>query len=139
MNVCEHSQSCPTPCNPTGYSPPGSSVQGIFQARILEEELPFPPPGDVLNPGTEPKSLASPVLAGGFFTTAPFGKSGGHQNSGTLVAVWKDGWVPTDRWVLFPLVLLQPFPLERMTLASAVGDRQRGNSRRFSGTFLCGQ
>ena len=31
--------------------------------------LPFPPPGDCPDPGTEPESLASPALAGGFFTT----------------------------------------------------------------------
>ena len=29
-------QSCPTLCNPKDYSPPGYSVHGIFQARILE-------------------------------------------------------------------------------------------------------
>ena len=29
-------QSCPTPSNPMDCSPPGSSVQGIFQARVLE-------------------------------------------------------------------------------------------------------
>ena len=29
-------QSCPTLCNPKDYSPPGSSIHGIFQARILE-------------------------------------------------------------------------------------------------------
>ena len=29
------SQSCPALCNPTDYSPPGSSVHGISQARIL--------------------------------------------------------------------------------------------------------
>ena len=29
-------QSCLTPCNPMDCSPPGSSVDGIFQARILE-------------------------------------------------------------------------------------------------------
>ena len=29
-------QSCPTLCNPMDHSPPGSSVQGILQARILE-------------------------------------------------------------------------------------------------------
>ena len=29
-------QSCPTPYDPLGCSPPGSSVHGIFQARILE-------------------------------------------------------------------------------------------------------
>ena len=31
--------------------------------------LPFPSPGDLPNPGTEPVSLISPALADGFFTT----------------------------------------------------------------------
>jgi len=31
--------------------------------------LPFPPPGDLPNPGIEPASFISPALAGGFFTT----------------------------------------------------------------------
>ena len=31
--------------------------------------LPFPPPGDLSNPGIKPMSLASPALAGGFFIT----------------------------------------------------------------------
>ena len=29
-------QSCPTLCDPLDYSPPGSSVHGILQAKILE-------------------------------------------------------------------------------------------------------
>ena len=29
-------QSCSTPSDPMDYSPPGSSVHGIFQARVLE-------------------------------------------------------------------------------------------------------
>ena len=29
-------QSCPTPCDPIGSSPPGSPVPGILQARTLE-------------------------------------------------------------------------------------------------------
>ena len=33
--------------------------------------LPFPPPGDLPDPGTEP---ASPALGGGFFTAEPPGK-----------------------------------------------------------------
>ena len=32
--------------------------------------LPFPPPGDLPNPGSEPMSPMSPALAGRFFTTA---------------------------------------------------------------------
>ena len=31
--------------------------------------LSFPTPGDLLNPGMEPMSPASPALVGGFFTT----------------------------------------------------------------------
>ena len=33
---CLVAQSCPTLCDPMGYSQPGSSVRGILQARILE-------------------------------------------------------------------------------------------------------
>ena len=51
------------------HSPPGSSVHGILQARVLEWLL-CPPPGDLPDPGIEPPSLMSPVLAGGFFTTS---------------------------------------------------------------------
>jgi len=32
----EVAQSCPTLCDPMDCSPPGSSVHGIFQARVLE-------------------------------------------------------------------------------------------------------
>ena len=32
--------------------------------------LSCPPPGDLPNPGIEPRSLMSPALAGGFFTTS---------------------------------------------------------------------
>ena len=34
--VCLVIQSCPTLCDPMDYSPPGSSVHGILQPRILE-------------------------------------------------------------------------------------------------------
>ena len=50
-------QSCLTLCDPVDCSPPGSSVHGILQARILER-LPFPSPGDLPNPGIEPESPA---------------------------------------------------------------------------------
>ena len=38
------------------YSPPGSSVHGILQARILEK-VASSPPGDLPDPGIEPASL----------------------------------------------------------------------------------
>ena len=34
--MCLVTQSCPTLCNPMDYSPQGSAVHGILQARILE-------------------------------------------------------------------------------------------------------
>ena len=65
-NCAKLLQSCPTLCNRMDCSLPGSSVHGILQARILE--LPFHPLGDRPNSGSEPVSLASPALAGRFFT-----------------------------------------------------------------------
>ena len=62
-------QLCSTLCDPVDCSPPGSSLHGILQARILEW-LPWPPPGDLPNPGIDPVSLKSPALAGGFFKTS---------------------------------------------------------------------
>ena len=52
-------------CDPLDCSPRGSSVHGIFQARIPEWVLPFPSPGDLPDPVTELSSPVSP--AGGFF------------------------------------------------------------------------
>ena len=36
--------------------------------------LPFPPPGDLPDPGMEPLSSAAPKLSGGLSTTEPLGK-----------------------------------------------------------------
>ena len=72
-SLSEVTQSCPTLCNPINCSLPGSSIHGIFQARILEwvayqappsmgfsrqeywSGLPFPSLGDLPNPETEPR------------------------------------------------------------------------------------
>ena len=55
-------------------SPPGSSVHGIFKARILEwVAISFP--GDRPNSGMELMSPVSSALAGRFFTTEPSGKA----------------------------------------------------------------
>ena len=53
------------------YSLPGASVREIFQARILDtgEGCYFLLQGYLPDPGIKPMSLASPALAGGFFTT----------------------------------------------------------------------
>ena len=36
ISESEVTQSCPTLCDPVDCSPPGSSVHGILQARVLE-------------------------------------------------------------------------------------------------------
>ena len=45
-----------------------------FSRQEYWSRLPFPTPGDLPNLGIEPASLASPTLAGGFFTTSTAGK-----------------------------------------------------------------
>ena len=42
-----------------------------FLKQEYWSELPFPSSGDLPDPATEPMSLMSPELAGGFFTTEP--------------------------------------------------------------------
>jgi len=51
-----------------GCSPPGSSVRGILQARILEW-VACPAPGDLPDPRIELMSLISLALADEFFST----------------------------------------------------------------------
>ena len=60
------SQSCLTLCDPMDYT-----VHGIFQARILDW-VDFPSPGDLPNPGIEPRS---PSLQVDSLPVEPQGKS----------------------------------------------------------------
>ena len=63
-------QWCPTRRYPVGSSPPGLSVHGIFQTRILEW-LQFAPPWAIPSPEIEPASPETPALAGRFAITEP--------------------------------------------------------------------
>ena len=54
-------QSCLTLHSPKNCSPPGSSVQGILQARILEW-VAFPPPGNLPDPGIKPAFPLAPAF-----------------------------------------------------------------------------
>ena len=78
--VCMHAksfQACLILCNPMDCSPPGSSVHGIFQSRIL---------GWVAMPSSRGSSQPRDrtcisygfCIAGGFFTTEPPGKPAKH-------------------------------------------------------------
>ena len=67
---CLVADSCLTLCIPMDCSPPGSSVHGISQARILEWVTIFFSK-DLPDSGIRSES---PALAGGFFTTKSPGK-----------------------------------------------------------------
>ena len=62
-------QLCQTLCDPMDFSPQAPLSLG-FSKQEYWSEFPCPPPGDLPDPGTEPTSLLSPALAGGFFTTS---------------------------------------------------------------------
>ncbi|KAB0377249.1 hypothetical protein FD755_011693, partial [Muntiacus reevesi] len=67
-------QSGPTLCDPMDCSPPGPSVHGIFQARMLEwVTMPFSRRS--APPRIESVSLTSPALADRFFITSPIWKA----------------------------------------------------------------
>ena len=63
-------QSCPTLYDPMDCSLSGSSVPGIFQARVLEW-IAIPSPGDLPDPGIEPRS---PSLQADTLPSDPPGK-----------------------------------------------------------------
>ena len=71
-------QLCPTLCGPMDCSLSGSSVHGIFQAKCWSG-LPFPSPGDLPDPGIEPRS---PTLQADTIPSEPPGK----QNAGLVEA-----------------------------------------------------
>ena len=77
LEPCRHARSATHSCltlhHPIDYSLPGSSVHGIFQARILEQVAIFSS-RESSWPRIKPTSPVAPALAGRFFTTEPPGK-----------------------------------------------------------------
>ena len=67
--LCVSAQSCPTLHDPMDWGPPGSSVQGVFQATIPEWAA-IAYSRDLPEAGVRPVCLEPPALAGGFFTTS---------------------------------------------------------------------
>ena len=71
----EVAQSCPTLCDPVDCSPPGSSIHGILQARILEWVAISFSRGSSLTQGSNPGiELRSPALQADALTSEPPGK-----------------------------------------------------------------
>ena len=74
--------------DPLDCSPPGSSVQGILQVRILEWVVMLSS-RSLPNPGIEPTSFLSPALPGRFFTTSDTWEAPSLLwNSSRLLPVW---------------------------------------------------
>ena len=70
--MCVCAQSCPTLCDPMHYIPPGSSIHGIFQARILEWVAISLSRG-LPNPGIKAVSPVSPALQMDFLPLSHLG------------------------------------------------------------------
>ena len=66
-------QSCPALRNSMHCNPPGSSVHGILQAKILEW-IAMPSSRGSSQPRDQTCASCSCYIAGGFFTTEPLGK-----------------------------------------------------------------
>ena len=66
-------QSCLTLCDPMDCSSPPLSL-GFFRQEYWSG-LPFPPPGDLPNPGSEPASPVSPALQADSLPAELLGKS----------------------------------------------------------------
>ena len=67
--MCSVTQSCLTLCDPWTIAHQVPLTLG-FSRKEYWSGLPFPSPGDLPDPGIELASLATPPLAGGFFTTS---------------------------------------------------------------------
>ena len=80
-----HTQSSPTLCDPIDCSPPGSSVHGILQARILEW-IAMSSSRDLPDPGINPASPVSLALQADSLPLSYRGSPGwstGDNNQGT--------------------------------------------------------
>ena len=78
--VCVHACVCVLSCD--SFMAPWTGARQAplsmgFSRQKYWSGLPFPPPGDLPDPGIEPVSLMSPALGGGFFATEPPGKPHG--------------------------------------------------------------
>ena len=75
LATCVHAkslQSYLTLCNPMDYSPPGSLSMG-FSRQEYWNGLPYPPPGDLPDPGIKPVSPASPARQAYFLPLSHWG------------------------------------------------------------------
>ena len=109
-------QSCPTLCDPIDSSPPGSSVHGILQARILEW---------VAISFSLKRSLVFPILL--FSSISLYGSL-----KKTFLSLLAILWQPACRWVYLSF---SPLPLASL-LFSAVCKASSDSPFAFAFLFL---
>ena len=80
-------QSCPTLATLWTVARQAPLSKG-FSRQEYWSGLPHPPPGDLPDPGTEPASLVSPVLAGRFLTTSVTWKAQSRFQVGPVKSNW---------------------------------------------------
>ena len=114
-------QSCPTLCNATDCSPPGSSVHGILQARTLEwVAVPFSRGSSRL----WNRTLVScgSCLAHGFFTLSPQG-SPKHSYWSLKHSIFKDRCPKCTDFKFSSPYWTRPWCWERLRAGGEGGDR----------------
>ena len=89
--MCSVTQSCLTLCDPVDNTASQAPLCMGFFSQEDWSELPFPPPGDLPNPGMDPASPVSPALTGRIFTTEPPGMYVSHLGS-KLTSVDNQCW-----------------------------------------------
>ena len=93
--ACLVSQSCPTLCNPKDCSPPGSSVHGISQARILEWGA-ISSSRESSRPRDQTRISCVPCTAGRFFTCWALGEA--PEGTKEKMAFQADGETFSKTW-----------------------------------------
>ena len=88
VKLLSHVRLFATPWTVTYQAPPSMG----FSRQEYWSGLPFPSPGDLPHPGTEP---TSPALAGGFFIAEPPGKPQCQWQQETLLS-WTQGWAVVE-------------------------------------------
>ena len=102
-------QSCLTLCNPMDCRPPGSSVHGIFQARILDwAAISFS-----RGPSWPRNQTHVSCTAGRFFTTEPPGKTRWRVKTGNFQLNYSDANLPNTTVQLSQLPFKITFALTR--------------------------
>ena len=97
QSVCLAAQSCPTLCDPIDCSPPGSFVQGILQARILDRVA---MPSSRGSPQPRDQTQVSHIVGGSFniWATREAQDRKGHvpQEKDRKQIPRRDSWLPPD-------------------------------------------